>query len=300
MDRAPALLGQRQHRRTAHAGQDPDGLVEPFLWQVHQHVFHVAAVEDRVEAEGELCRFTALRLVHFRVGDQHRLGIKDLLDFDQPVRDERAARRYDVEDRIGHPDRRGDLHGTLDGVYFGVYALFGEEPREDVGVGGRHALAAEEVGPFVIRRPGNGQREATAAEAEVHGLLRKGGDQFALAADVARVAEDGQRRQTAVQLARNGPHGVVAVEALVDRGEAAVDGSDAADAGVADAFDGADPQLEVGADGAFHQHGVVLSPERVGDLLHGEGVGGRAGADPQQVDAARQRRGDVHARGDLR
>ena len=79
-----------------------------------------------------------------------------------------------------------------------------------------------------------------------------------------------------------------------------MDGSDAADAGVADAFDGADPQLEVGADGVFHQHGDVLSPERVGDLLHGEGVGGRAGADPQQVDAARQRRGDVLARGDLR
>ena len=55
-----------------------------------------------------------------------------------------------------------------------------------------------------------------------------------------------------------------------------------------------------GLTGVFHQYGDVLSPERVGDLLHGEGVGGRAGADPQQVDAARQRRCDVLARGDLR
>ena len=134
-------------------------------------------------------------------------------------------------------------------------------------------------------------------EPEVHGLLRQRGDQLALASDVARVAEDRQAGETAVQLDGNGPHRVVAVEALVDRREPAVDGSDAADAGVVDALDGADPQLEVGADGVFHQHRDVRSAQGVGDLLHGEGVGRRACADPQQVDAAFQRRGDVLAGG---
>ena len=82
-----------------------------------------------------------------------------------------------------------------------------------------------------------------------------------------------------------------------DRRESAVDGPDAADAGIVDALDGADPQFEVGADGVFHQHRDVRPAQGVGDLLHGEGVGRRACADPQQVDAAFQRRGDVFAGG---
>ena len=92
---------------------------------------------------------------------------------------------------------------------------------------------------------------------------------------------------------------MVAVEVLVDRREAAVDGPDAADAGVVDALDGADPQFEVGAHGILHQHRHVHAAQGVGDLLHGEGVGRRAGADPEQVDAALQRYGDVLAGGHL-
>ena len=96
---------------------------------------------------------------------------KPLFDLDQPVGDERAARGDDVEDAVGHAYRRGDLHGTLDGVYFGVDALFGEEPREDVGVGGGDALAAEEREALVGGRFGHRQRETAASEPEVHDLL---------------------------------------------------------------------------------------------------------------------------------
>ena len=88
---------------------------------------------------------------------------------------------------------------------------------------------------------------------------------------------------------------MVAVEALVDRREPAVNGSEAADSGVVDALDGADPQFEVWTDGVFHQHGNIRPAQRVGNFLHGEGVGCRAGADPQQVDAAFQRCGYVFA-----
>ena len=136
-------------------------------------------------------------------------------------------------------------------------------------------------------------------EPEVHGLLRERGDQFAFAPDVAGVAEDRQGRQAAVQLDGHGPQRVVAVEVLVDRRKAAVDGPDAADAGVVDTLDGADPQFEVGAHGVLHQHRDVRSAQGVGDLLHGEGIGRRAGPDPEQVDTAFQRCGDVFAGGDF-
>lgn len=72
------------------------------------------------------------------------------------------------------------------------------------------------------------------------------------------------------------------------------------DAGVVDAFDGADPELEVGADGVLYQHRYIPPAERVGDLLHGEWVGRRPRADPEQVHASAQGHIDVFARGDLR
>jgi len=56
-------------------------------------------------------------------------------------------------------------------VYFGVDALFGEEPREDVGVGGGDALAAEIIQPFVCHRAFHGQRDAAVPEPEIHRLL---------------------------------------------------------------------------------------------------------------------------------
>ena len=103
-----------------------------------------------------------------------------------------------------------------------------------------------------------------------------------------------------MELDRDGPHRVVAVETPVDGGEAAVDGPQTADAGVVDAFDGADPELEVGADGVLYQHRYIPPAERVGDLLHGEWVGRRPRADPEQVHASAQGHIDVFARGDLR
>ena len=56
-------------------------------------------------------------------------------------------------------------------MYFGVDALFGEEPREDVGVGGGDALAAEIIQPFVRHRALDGQRDAAVSEPEIHRLL---------------------------------------------------------------------------------------------------------------------------------
>ena len=123
-------------------------------------------------------------------------------------------------------------------------------------------------------------------EPQIHGLLREGGDQLAAPADMARVAEYLQPREAAVQLDGDRPHRVVAVEAFVDRREPAVDDTQAADAGVVDAFHAADPQFEVGTHGVFHQHRDIVPAQRVGDLLHGERVSCRAGPDPDHVDVA--------------
>ncbi len=77
-------------------------------------------------------------------------------------------------------------------------------------------------------------------------------------------------------------------------------GAQPPDAGVAEPFEGPDPQFEVGAHGVFHQHREVAAAQCVGHLLHGERIGRGAGAEPQQVDARIERRRRMFGRGHLR
>ena len=128
-----------------------------------------------------------------------------------------------------------------------------------------------------------------AVEAQVHGLLAQRCHQFARTADVARVAEDGPAGNAAAQLDGDVPHGQVAVEPLLVGREAAVNHAQTGNAGLVDALQSANPQLQVRVHGVLYQHGHVVSLQRVGDFLHRKGVGHRACANPDQVDTRIQR-----------
>ena len=67
-----------------------------------------------------------------------------------------------------------------------------------------------------------------------------------------------------------------------------MDGSQPLDTRLIDALQGSYPQLQVGVHGVFHKDGNVHSLERVGQVLHGKGVGRRACAHPEDVDAILQ------------
>ena len=134
-----------------------------------------------------------------------------------------------------------------------------------------------------------------AVEAQVHGLLRERGDEFASAADVRRVADERQLRVAAAQLNGYLPHGQVAIDFLVVAGEAAVNGTQASDAGGIQSLQGAHPEFQVGIDGVLHEHGHVDSPQRIGQRLHGKRIGRRAGTHPENVDAVFQ--GQLHVSG---
>ena len=56
-----------------------------------------------------------------------------------------------------------------------------------------------------------------------------------------------------------------------------------------ESFDGTNPQLQVGVDGVFHQHGLVNTAQGVGQCLHGKGVCAGAGTNPEDVDIVFQR-----------
>ena len=126
-------------------------------------------------------------------------------------------------------------------------------------------------------------------EAQVHGLLAERSYQVAASTDVTRVADDGQFRYAAVQFDRNLPHGQVAVNLLVEARKATMDGTQPFDAGLVDALQGPNPQLQVGIHGVLHQHGHVHAPQGVGQSLHGKGVGRGSGAHPKDVNAILER-----------
>ena len=136
-------------------------------------------------------------------------------------------------------------------------------------------------------------------EAQLHRLAGQRSDQLAPSADMARVAEQRQRGHAAAQLDGDGPLRRIAVTAAVGGAEAPVDGPQPSDAGVEQPLDAADPEVDVGTHGVLHQHGDVVSPQCVGNLLHGKGVRDGAGPQPQQVDAGIECRSNVLARGDL-
>lgn len=97
------------------------------------------------------------------------------------------------------------------------------------------------------------------------------------------IGSDGSRR---CQLDGYVPLRQVAVDVLAVGAESAVDGSEAAQTGIVEAFERADPQFEIGVDGVLDEHRYVGSAlaQGVGYLLHGERVGRCAGAYPEHVD----------------
>ena len=117
-------------------------------------------------------------------------------------------------------------------------------------------------------------------EVQVHRLLTERCNQFAFTADMAGVANDGQVWHTATQLDSNMPEREVTIHLLVERTEPAMYRSDTVDTCSVKAFDGADPELQIGIDRVFNQHGDVNASQRIGHILHGKRIDCRPCADP--------------------
>ena len=77
----------------------------------------------------------------------------------------------------------------------------------------------------------------------------------------------------------------VAIDVLAIGAESAMNGAELVYAGVVDALQCANPQLDVGVDRVFDKYGHFgVALQGVGNLLHGERVGAGARANPQDVD----------------
>ena len=99
------------------------------------------------------------------------------------------------------------------------------------------------------------------------------------------VADDGEVGYASAQFDRYLPHGQVTVDGLVVAGEASVYGSQFLYACAVETFESTYPQLEVRVHGVLHEHRDVDAAQRVGEGLHGEGVGAGACSHPHDVDA---------------
>ena len=120
-------------------------------------------------------------------------------------------------------------------------------------------------------------------DAQVEGPLAERKQVFPAAAHMRRVGEKGEVGVQRPELDGDPPARVVAVGDGTQGGEAPVHHAQLPDAGLAEAFQRADPQADVRIDGVLDQHGDVGAAQRVGDFLHQERIGRGARADPYHV-----------------
>lgn len=126
-------------------------------------------------------------------------------------------------------------------------------------------------------------------ETQVESLLRDRLYQVGAAAYVARVANQWKLRKSAVKLYRHSPLRRIAVETRAIMAEPAVHGAKPLNSGGVDALQGSYPQLKVGIDRIFYQHGKTVatlgrqSRKRIGNLLHCKRIGRRTRPYPHHI-----------------
>ena len=117
---------------------------------------------------------------------------------------------------------------------------------------------------------------------------------LALATDVGRIAEDGHRRSQAAQFEGNVPLRVIAIKVGACRTETTMHSPQASDTRIADALQSTYPEIQIGVNRVLYQYcHLVMSLQGVGYILHSEGVGTRAGTNPQDIDTRFKRSTDM-------
>ena len=128
-----------------------------------------------------------------------------------------------------------------------------------------------------------------AVEIEVEGMLRYGLKGIAPTTNMAIVANHRQIRELALEFYRNLPAGHVAVVRLSVVRKPAVNDANACNARSVHPLYRANPELKVGIDRVFNQHGNVYALERIGHFLHRKWINRCARANPKHVNAVFQR-----------
>ena len=122
-------------------------------------------------------------------------------------------------------------------------------------------------------------------------------NQVTIAADMTGITNNGNPWVEPFHFDGNPPQGLVAKPGLFIEGKTAVNGSQALDSHLVQAFQGADPKIEIGVHGIFNQHGDIHACQCIGQGLDGEGVGGGSGADPNDIDTVFEAEFDVFGDG---
>ena len=125
-------------------------------------------------------------------------------------------------------------------------------------------------------------------ETEVHSLLTKRCDEFALTTDVAGIADDRQVRDAATQLDGDMPLRQIAVQLLVVTAETAMDGCQTFQSGIVDTLQCADPEFQIRVYRVLHKHRNIHTLQCIGNFLHGKRVGSGACTNPKDIDTCFQ------------
>jgi len=122
-----------------------------------------------------------------------------------------------------------------------------------------------------------------ALQAQVHRLLGEFQEVFPVTAHVGRIGKEREVRITGPQFDGDLPARGVAVLRTFRRGETAVDDAEFPHAGAVQALQRPDPQVQIRIDRILHEDRDVRVLERIGHLLHQEGIGAGTCPHPEHV-----------------
>lgn len=122
-----------------------------------------------------------------------------------------------------------------------------------------------------------------AISGEVESFLGCGLQQVTVAADMTDVRNDGHI-QSLRQLDGDFPHREIAVRRFLVIREPAMDGRQLGQACLLETLKGTHPEVQVGRNGVFDEHGDVGAAQGIGQLLHRERIDHRPCPNPQRID----------------
>src|SRR5882724_1297272 len=124
-----------------------------------------ADLAEAIDPEADPCR---LRLERGAIDDEARGDVGDVLDLDQAVFLERAARIDEVDDAVAEAQRRRQLHGARQLHALGLYAARGEMAARHLGILGGNADVAPAARIVAARHlDGLGDGQPALADAEI-------------------------------------------------------------------------------------------------------------------------------------
>ena len=143
MNRAPAFLCQRHHRRTLHTRQYSNDFFQFIFRSIHQYIFFIFGCFYRIHAEQQFFEHFFFLVAHILVANQQCFRLHYDFHFFQTVTYQRRTGAYNIENSISQSNSRRHFYRTGNHVNFSIYTIFLQEVTKNNRIGSSDLLTVK-------------------------------------------------------------------------------------------------------------------------------------------------------------